>query len=269
VDIKDLATSFAGSKKAMVGFASAMSFVGGAALGAAIAMRKLRASYDESIHYEIAQAKEYYQRLYKADEFATPEKAVASLIPNATVTTKSVLTVTENVELEEAVTALRAYSGHGLPMIDRKPELVEVVKNVFTDAPPAEFDYEAELKTRDPDKPYIISYDEFMEAGPNFTQVQYTYYGGDDVLTDDADDPVSIDDLVGRETLGRFGYGSGDSNTVFVRNNSLQLDIEIAYSSGQYAKDVLGLGEELEEEEVETELRHAHSRPRKFRPGDD
>jgi len=251
---------------------AAFSAVGGAALGAKLAVdrlgEQLRLEADEALQKEIADAKTFYAARNKTEEFETPEKALEKLHPEAAAA---------------AASALLAYEGKAAPVVEpqkvinysgitpNKPELKEVAQNVFTDSAyiPEEFDYEKELLNRDPEKPYLITYEEHEEAGPEYDQVDFTYYAGDGVLCNASDETVdgNWDLIVGNDNLTRFGHGSKDENVVYIRNVALEMDIEITRSPGKYSEEVLGF--DADDDIPETELRHsADRRPRKFRHED-
>lgn len=89
-----------------------------------------------------------------------------------------------------------------------------------------------------PNKPYIISPEEFGESG-NYTQISLTYYF-DGVLADDEDEIIEdIDDTVGEDFADHFGDYEDDS--VFVRNDRLRCDYEILKDNRSY-HDVAGIG---------------------------
>ncbi len=103
------------------------------------------------------------------------------------------------------------------------------------------WDYTKEIANRSPEHPYIIHQDEFSSRELGYGQVSYSYYNADDVLCDEDDTPLPhADIIVGRNNL-KFGHGSDDEGIVFVRNDKLQLDMEIAKNPGSYEQDVLGL----------------------------
>lgn len=88
-----------------------------------------------------------------------------------------------------------------------------------------------------PNKPYIISPEEFGESG-NYTQISLTYYS-DGVLADDEDEIIEdIDDTVGEDFADHFGDYEDDS--VFVRNDRLRCDYEILKDNRSY-HDVAGI----------------------------
>jgi hypothetical protein len=113
--------------------------------------------------------------------------------------------------------------------------------NVFDTRVDHEWDYAKETKLRaaNPGRPYVIHLDEYGEGG-NST-VLYTYYVDDEILSDERDEAVdNVDELVGLENLQRFGHGSDNANILLVRNEALEVDIEITKSNGSYAADVHG-----------------------------
>lgn len=89
-----------------------------------------------------------------------------------------------------------------------------------------------------PDKPYIISPDDFGSSD-NYTQISLTYYAKDSVLADDEDEIVEdIDDTVGEDFADHFGDYEDDS--VFVRNDRLRCDYEICRDNRSF-REVTGI----------------------------
>lgn len=138
------------------------------------------------------------------------------------------------------------------------PKSVEAIKlNVFesdgVDEDPLDVEH------RDPTVPYIITEEEFEENVHKHDQTQFTYYEGDDIVTNQRDEVVyDADENVGIENLTRFGAGNRNPNVVYVRNERLGLDFEINRIDGNYGEVVAGF------------VRHSQDRPRprRFR-GDD
>lgn len=223
---------------------SAGAFLAGGALGYYVATRVLEAKYDAILQDEIAQTKDYYAKVNKADEYETPQKAAETLLP------------------EEAVTALKNYTGVAVTA-DPDPRDI-VVQNVFVDGEPisaadADDVFYVDRSNRSSDRPYIISEEEFLENETDYEQTSLTYFTGDDTLADEADQAVEdIETVIGSEHLGMFGQGTTDSNTVYVRNDKLTTDYEVTRATGSYSVQVLGF------------IEHSDSRNRimKFR-GDD
>ena len=83
------------------------------------------------------------------------------------------------------------------------------------------------------DKPYIISPEEFGEMY-GYEQISLTYYS-DGSLADENDELVEdADEVVGLDSLTRFGEYEEDS--VFVRNDALRCDYEILADQRTYAE---------------------------------
>lgn len=83
--------------------------------------------------------------------------------------------------------------------------------------------------------PYIIDPEEYGEDD-DYETLTLTYYS-DDVLVDEDDEPVvNRDEVVGSESLKRFGEFVAD--TVFVRNERLKCDYEILRDNRKYS-DIL------------------------------
>jgi hypothetical protein len=117
-----------------------------------------------------------------------------------------------------------------------------IQRNVFDTTTGHTWDYAEETKLRaaNPGRPFVIHLDEYGDESGYATSV-YTYYEEDEILSDERDEVVdNVDELVGMENLARFGHGSDNANILLVRNEALEIDIEITKSNGSYAADVQG-----------------------------
>lgn len=131
----------------------------------------------------------------------------------------------------------------------------EVTVNIFAHVVP-DWDYDAEQANRQSGGPYVLHVDEFMNDETGFRQEVLTYYSGDDILVDGADQPVpNYERIVGEL---RFGHGSNDANVVYVRNESVRMEWEILNHPGRYAVEVLGL--EIEQNYESNDLKHSADR---------
>lgn len=104
------------------------------------------------------------------------------------------------------------------------------------------WNWDEETTFRAHNKVYVLHRDEFGEG--DYETTNLTYYAGDDVLADSSD--RIIDDqrkLVG-DTMDRFGHGSGDDGTVYVRNETLGIDMEVVRADKTYAEEVHGFKHE-------------------------
>lgn len=118
-----------------------------------------------------------------------------------------------------------------------------------------DWDYQAELSSRDPKLPYIIHRDEFIQEEMGYDQSTVTYYRGDDIMADIHDVPIYNHSNMFGEL--KFGHGSGDKNVVYIRNETLQMEWEVLLHTGRYEVEVLG--NDIENYYAKENLAHAHS----------
>ncbi len=241
----------------IVGGATVLSFATGVVTGYLLCNKRMASKYDKLLAEQIEQTKQFYGRLYKRDEYATPESTYDAMV-------------------DEAVEAVRAYKGMPPSKIEDVTEVseedgtidVEYVmsdselvvvdvqeKNIFDNGIPEQLD----VANRSADYPYVVTLEEYMENEQGHEQVTMTYYSGDNVLADERDKHVEdVQGTVGRINLQRFGVGSGDPNVVLIRNEKIGLDFEVLQSTGKYAHEVLGFEEDLKH----SDSGHRRGRPR-------
>lgn len=193
---------------------------------------------DDRVRKEVAGTEKFLSSLSEK-KYSTPMEALNALEEDPTL---------EGVEI-----VLRAENYVG-------DEAVHVKANIFDDIPERDdddFDFEREVPKRSPDKPYIITFDEFYESD-NQT-ITLTWFEGDEVLADEKDEHIpTIDKTVGEDNLLRFGYGSRDPNILYIRNEKMETDFEVVKNEGKYTEQVLGF------------IQHEDKvRPRKFRTYDE
>lgn len=103
------------------------------------------------------------------------------------------------------------------------------------------WDYAKELANRTAEEPYVVHKDEYGSSETGYEQKTFTYYDEDGVLVDDTERPLPHADLVvGLDNL-KWGHGSDDENVVFVRNEHMEMEMEIIRSLSSYEREVLGL----------------------------
>jgi hypothetical protein len=106
----------------------------------------------------------------------------------------------------------------------------------------ADWDFAEELANRTEERPYIIHQDEYQGNETGYKQEVLTWYAGDNVLTDEQEQPIAnADDLVDLNHMSRFGHGTDDFNVVFVRNDRLRVEYEICRMPTSYEEEVAGL----------------------------
>lgn len=202
--------------------------IGGAIGGVAayfIGKKRLSLKYDQLLQEEIAKTRQFYKHIRKDGDLDTPEKVVASRLGSS--------------EVVDAASAISKYQGKHAP----NTVVIETEHmNIFAqggDDP--NFDLAADMENRSPDVAYIITHEEFLKAEPGYEQEVLTYYAGDEILSGMDDEEIKgAAEMIGEETLLRFGHGSSDANTVYVRNDKKETDYEIVRSPGKYAHEVLG-----------------------------
>ena len=125
-----------------------------------------------------------------------------------------------------------------------------------------DWDYEEEKKTRDSLSPYVIHKDEFWSNEMEFAQHTWTYYEGDDVMIDEEDVVVyNHDQKIGEM---KFGHGSGDKDTVYIRNEKMKMEMEVLREEGLYSIEVMGMEiDRGEDENVEHSMMKKQKRGKK------
>lgn len=226
----------------IVGSMCSASFFAGGILSYLLTKRTLELKYEQIIADEIAEAKAFYSKLNKKEEFADPTRLASPY--------------------QEVVETLGYGNVNTGPLAEEGERFMERITSELDEESESDdddddaFDYKTEVPNRSKDAPYIIHHDEFFENDGEFTQLSVTYFEEDDILVDEKDSPIpDVDGTVGQENLSHFGKGSKDNNIVYVRNERLELDFEVVRNKGNYAKDVLGFIEHSEK----------IGRPRKFR----
>lgn len=204
-------------------------FFGGFSVGLAIGFvvgnrynkKKLRAEAFESSEEEV----ELIRETYRSRAIAAQPKPTADEI----IKERGYLEVSED---EPQPRSLRA----PVPITSARAEVHHVDKTKDEG-----WDFPTELAQRNPDEPYVIHQDEFKGTETGYEQVAYTYYSGDDVLAGEDDKPIPhADVIVGHGNL-KWGHGSDDEDVVFVRNDKLELEMEICRSPKSFEEEVLGL----------------------------
>lgn len=216
------------NKNLIIGALCMVSAAVGGVTGYFVAKKQLSTIFETRLAEEIEATKKHYSVLYKKGPYSDIESARKELqgevVPN----------VEESARLQEAVEALRNYSG-GQPL---KVDYAKTVR-VFQETPVEEITEDL-IRNRTEEAPYIIGKEEFLNGEKEFVQVTLTYFVGDKVLIDEQQRVMDdVDETVGEDNLNRFGQGSKDPNVVYVRNDALELEFEILRSEGKYSEEVL------------------------------
>lgn len=228
-----------------------LTFVGGLAVGALGGVLATRAFYqkrsDKAIeeirdYYaeEVAQykdvaseaTKQYIETVYGPNPNADPPVVASKrqdwVRPEPVAYHKIGKTVPMNLPIDEYAQRLRnEYHDE-----DEKRELDDVYDpdedmhpEDEDDPPPTIDDLIPPDNSEDDPPPYIITQEEFLFRDSIFEKDHLTYWMVDGVLSDDDDDDLDIDDLIGEENLQVLL--ESDDNVIFVRNFECGMEWEI------------------------------------------
>lgn len=203
----------------------------GAAAGFFGAKKLLKDGYADLASVEIEEAKHFYQKFYAPKP--SPEEVSGVELQKSPAPES----------LERAVGAMQDYAGGEFGEQQQVTQVRNIFKNdgEIVDEDEEAWDMEKELRSRTEDAPYIINEEEFLQGEKNYEQISVTYFEEDETLVDSADSMIpDKDEKVGDHNLAKMGHGSNDPNKLYVRNDVLEVEFEIARSLGSYAKEVLG-----------------------------
>ena len=196
-------------------FKCTIAFVLGAAAGSVVALKFLEAKYERIAQEEIDSVKEVFARREKRDEHE-------EIFENNVVKESSKKnSEKEVINYNEKITSNGYTNYSDISNTGKKEDEREIV-----------------------DRPYVISPSEFGELD-DYEVLSLTYYK-DHVLTDEDDDIVeNIENVVGFDSLTRFGEYEDDS--VFVRNDRLKCDYEILYDTRNYTDVIRNKPHQMED----------------------
>jgi hypothetical protein len=226
----------------------------GVSVGFLIAKKRLESKYLAMAEEEIAEIRAMYYQRRKLDMDADSrvkeaKKSAAQILEERGYTPptaqderyiQSEQAAIDEANAEAARAELEAEEEIVVPNGDEV-----VVTNVFHAGEIDEWDWDIEKTIRKEAHggvPYVLHRDEYFENEQGYDQITLTYFEGDDVLADSHDTPVDDQDaMVGLGNLAKFGHGSGDPNTVYVRNDELQIEIEVIHSDGKFSEQRRGI----------------------------
>lgn len=201
------------------------SFVLGAAIGSFVTWNVVKDTYQKLAQEEIEDIRQYYKEKLDALE----PKTVSNKVPKNTHEKPDIR------EFAARIIGENGYKNYSNTTIKPDPVLNE------EEEPEQK---ENEVVEHDPNKPYVVSPEEFGEKG--YTVISLSYYA-DGVLADEDDHVVEdVDAVIGYESLEHFGEYENDS--VHVRNDRLRCDYEILIDLREYS-EVISAKPYLTEEE--------------------
>lgn len=196
---------------------NALLFVAGVVVGGTsgyfVTKKALEMKFEADMSEQIQEVKDYYKLLRKEAPFDTPE-------------------ATQAVNYKELIESYQ----NGTIEVESEESQVSYAEVVEPEGP-----------VRNPELPYVISVEEFMEERDEFEKNTVTYFDGDDVLCDEREAVIpDVENTVGTDSLTKFGVDSNDSKVVYVRNEKLAIDYEIILDDRSYSDVVLGFKEDKE-----------------------
>lgn len=248
-EVGDQAYSVADASRNLAGRSFGLAFGGlviggaiGGGLGFYFTRRLLETKYKQIAEEEIDEMREHYRAKTTALENTKDKGDLETLVREKgySMDAEPPMAVTPPASVVEAA---------------EEPDVEPKVDNIFERQPPSaeelgtplshgdDWDYEKEKRNRSPVKPYVIHVDERHDF-PDYDEVTFTYYDDDDVLCNERDevlDRSERDTLIGEPNLNKFGHGSGDPSIVYIRNDKLELQVEVVLSPNAYAHEVHGL----------------------------
>lgn len=202
-------------------------FCAGAALGGIGVKIALDKKYSKRFTEEIESVKSAYDRMAKElinDHYGCNDEVVEQ-IPNEKPSAppkKPPLSVCTEKLRRAGYVDYAAISNQKSPQ-EEEDGIDEVVEsNVFEDS--------AEIPN--PDKPYIITPEQFSEL-ESFEQMTLILYSDQVLATEDGRPVENIDRVIGVHALERFG--EFDTDAVYVRNEVLKYDYEILKDENTFA----------------------------------
>ena len=215
----------------------------GGALGYFIARRRLETKYHKITEDEIAEMRQHYRDKTLALDNTAAKPELETLVREQGYSDQPPMAVTPPeavVERAETVTDEERSD-------PRPPVPVVREENVFQQPEPdvgtlGEWDIEKERSRRTGNRPYVVHIDEVREE-EEYDSVTYTYYEEDNVVCNERDEVLDMQErdlLIGEANLNRFGHGSEDPAKVYIRNDKLEMQMEVIRSPNSYAEEVHG-----------------------------
>jgi hypothetical protein len=227
--------------------------VGGALLGAGVTTLVLKKKYAAQAEEEITSVRDsYLKRITDLEDLLNKQEEKVSAPPVGVTRAASEVPMERVVPTNE--TLRKAYhkmapspetveglkeTVEGLGYSRKEEHVKEPLVKVVATEPTAM----AYRESTDPDVPYIIPVQAYMDNEELNEQLTLTYYVGDKTLVvEDSDEVVEdVDQTVGFNNLHNLGVESGNDDTVYVRNEKRAIEYEILRDEGKYHEAVQGV----------------------------
>lgn len=163
---------------------------------------------------------------------------VAGVAIGSLVTWKLVKTKYEQIAQEEIDSVKEAFSKRGEKASEKEIDEDDSEKKSFDDIidescyKTESTDKEEKKEMNNSDRPYVITPEEFGDS--DYAIISLTYYTDGTVTNEKNKIVANVDELIGLDSLNHFGEYEDDS--VFVRNDALQIDFEILKDWRDYSE---------------------------------
>lgn len=163
---------------------------------------------------------------------------VAGAAIGSLVTWKLVKTKYEQIAQEEIDSVKEAFSKReeksSKKEIDEDNSETERLEDIIDEScyKTESIDKEEKKEMNNSDRPYVITPEEFGDS--DYAIISLTYYTDGTVTNEKNKIVANVDELIGLDSLDHFGEYEDDS--VFVRNDALQIDFEILKDWRDYSE---------------------------------
>jgi hypothetical protein len=200
-------------------------------------VEKIREMYRDSAR--VIRDKPSLDEVVEERQYVIKEEAIQTVIPTEEVEERP---TRPPVPVDEPRQDPRVPPGPGLVQYGAPPPKGPTINLETGKSNKTGWDFAEELATRSEEHPYIIHQDEYMGNETGYKQEVLTWYSGDNVLTDEDEQPIpDADDTVDLNHMSRFGHGTDDFNVIFIRNDRLRMEYEICRMPTSYEEERQGL----------------------------
>jgi hypothetical protein len=215
----------------------------GLTIGYAIGRRRSEVEFEVSFEEGVKERDEYFKR--REAELRSDHEVAQNELRDALVESQNELVI-YSASFDRAETAAALYRGEEVQEFEEVVHDPESIISIAEDY--ANYNKVSQTELRDAivdrSKPYLITAEIFIAGEMNFHTSTLTYYEGDNTLAGEQDE--IFDDqtrflLVGANLSG-FGPHGDPPNEIHIRNEAMQMDLEVVRHQGRFAEVVAGLG---------------------------
>lgn len=226
----------------------------GGFVGFVVTQRVLKEKYDALLDEEVLRLKEYYRQDDVDEDSEAWNAANEPYDPEELDRMSNEELVKMNEDLQRDLVAKGrnskiiqelSYSEEDPDVLEVRPEEEHRKMTIEEATPidPSDEKLQEMIALRTPDTPYVITIDEFMEDYPeDYDKISVTYFDGDGNLSDSRERIIpEVEEIIGSDALTKFGLFSKDKNIVYVRNEKIRTDFEVALDQRSYVEVIAGL----------------------------